>query len=694
MSFDKGARLLSHLTALACFSALIANDQFASAWSAAGLGAIITSLYFALTGRPVRRSPLFWRGASVLFCLLFLVDLWFSGALLAACMHFLIYLTTYRLFHLEKSKEHLQLYLICFLQLLAAAGPGSGFGYALSFILSSALLIWGLVVQHLKRGEESRVPAAPPRSFRAVVPFHLMMSIHLLSIGALLPTLLIFLLIPRIGVGLFQGKQASPQRISGFSEKVDFGSMGPVKRDISLVMRVLPSEGRKSAPPYLRGMSFDAYDGKAWKNTLSHRVSLKKDFDRTFEIRPGRPAANAYRKTILLEPLETSVLFTTGSPAAVRGSFASLLQDQSGTLYLPSVPLQRIEYEITAVPELLFAPDREAARIDYPSDIRAHYLLSEVSPRIVALAHEIADPFPTVFEKAQAIERHLRTEYTYTLEVAPSDRPPLEDFLFFQKKGYCEYYASAMVMMLRSIGIASRLVTGFLPGEWNEFGKYYLIRQSDAHAWVEVYFPGGRWLAFDPTPSVGQPAESPWTAMAAYVDWMQMKWERYIVRYSLRDQFALLEGTGRQVGHFSEGIGDWFARFKQSIERIPAGALLLGGIVILALFVLYRNGWRGGGIGLRGKSSKRGATMIYERMLRLLAGRGFKKRADQTPLEFAEMIQKEGRSIDAVRILTELYYEARFGGRSFTSDDVRHAEQLFSEIRLSYSLTRRPSTPD
>ncbi len=253
MSFDKGARLLSHLTALACFSALMINDQFAWAWSAAGLGLILASLYFTVTDYPVRLSPLFWWGASVLFCLVFLIDLWFSGALLAACMHFLVYLMAYRLFHLERSKDHLQLYLICFMQLLAAAGAGSGFAYAFSFVLSAALLIWGLVVQHFKKEEESRFPDVPARSFRSVIPLPLMMSIHLLSVGALLPTLLIFFLIPRVGIGFFQAKQAASQKISGFSEKVDLGSMGSVIRDVSLVMRVIPSEGEKGAPPICAG---------------------------------------------------------------------------------------------------------------------------------------------------------------------------------------------------------------------------------------------------------------------------------------------------------------------------------------------------------------------------------------------------------------------------------------------------------
>ncbi|MDC4224162.1 MAG: DUF3488 and transglutaminase-like domain-containing protein [Candidatus Manganitrophus sp.] len=682
MSFDKGARLLSHLTALACFSALIINDQFAWAWSAAGVGLILASLYFTVTDHPVKLSPFFWWGASLLFCLVFLIDLWFSGALLAACMHFLVYLMAYRLFHLEKSKDHLQLYLICFLQLLAAAGAGSGFAYALSFIFSTALLIWGLVVQHLKKEEESRFSNVRARPFRSVVPFPLMMSIHLLSVGALLPTLIIFLLIPRIGIGFFQ-KQTAPQKISGFSEKVDLGSMGSVIQDLSLVMRVIPSEGEKSAPAHLRGMSFDAYDGKTWKNTLSEKAALPK-FDRTFELRPGRLPPDAFRKTILLEPIGTAVLFTVGAPVNIRGNFPSLVQDPPGSVYFPSVPFQRTEYEITATSELPFETDRVIHRIDYPSEIRERYLSSEVHPRIVALAHEIADPFPTVYQKVQAIERHLRTEYTYSLEVAPSDRPPLEEFLFFQKKGYCEYYASAMVMMLRSIGIASRLVTGFLPGEWNEFGKYYLIRQRDAHAWVEVYFPEGRWLPFDPTPSAGQQTETPWTAMAAYVDWMQLRWERYIVRYSLRDQFALLEGTRSQVGRFSEGIGVWLFRARQSIERMPVFALLallLGGIVVLSMIVLFRKGW-GGRSGIRGKSSKQGATVIYERMLRLLAKKGFKKRDDQTPLEFVEMVaQKEGWPISAVKALTELYNETRFGGKAFTSDEIKRADQLFAEIK-------------
>ncbi|WDT78028.1 MAG: DUF4129 domain-containing protein [Candidatus Manganitrophus sp.] len=169
--------------------------------------------------------------------------------------------------------------------------------------------------------------------------------------------------------------------------------------------------------------------------------------------------------------------------------------------------------------------------------------------------------------------------------------------------------------------------------------------------------------------------------MAAYVDWMQMKWERYIVRYSLRDQFALLEGTRDQVGRFSEGIGVWLFRARQSIEKVPVLVFVLGGAVVVLTALLYRSGWGWGG-SIRRKSSKRAATVIYERMLRLLEKRGLRKREDQTPLEFVETVgRKEGWPIDAVRKLTALYCEARFGGKAFSSDDLRRAERLFAEIK-------------
>src|SRR2546425_282770 len=140
----------------------------------------------------------------------------------------------------------------------------------------------------------------------------------------------------------------------------------------------------------------------------------------------------------------------------------------------------------------------------YSSEILSTYLqLPEgLDERIPGFAREITKNSPTPFDKALYIESYLRTRYAYTLNLTGKPgQDPLAHFLFETRAGHCEYFASAMAIMARTIGIPSREVNGFLPGEYNDLAGDYIVRASDAHSWVEVYFPGNGWQVFDPTPS-------------------------------------------------------------------------------------------------------------------------------------------------------------------------------------------------
>jgi transglutaminase-like putative cysteine protease len=694
MPLIQASRLLTHLIALSAFSALVMNEFFHWIGSVLGLGLLAASFFLTLSGKKLNRAPRRWNGLSVLFCFFFMADLvWLSRDLLSAGMHFLTYLMVYRLLHLENSRDELQLYLISFLQLLAAAGDGSHFGYAISFLLSSFFMVGGLLLQHFRRERESRAQTEAPIPMKEAIPSRFLIIPSILTLIVLTVTLLVFFLIPRIGMAFFQKRSPSVQRTSGFSERVNLGSLGPIKLDPSSVMRVVPlSEEAGALPSYLRGMSFDAYDGRAWQNTLKRKTDLNRGPDEAFTVVSLPRQRTVLKKTILLEPIDTSVLFTADKAVSIQGPLPSLSRDQSGTLYFPSNPLRRIEYEITAVSEKLSEPDKKIVQIDYPSNIRSHYLPEEGAagagnasdPKIAALALEITGPYTTIHEKIIAVEHYLKSNYTYTLDVPPSRRPPLEEFLFYQKKGYCEYYASAMVVLLRSAGIASRLVTGFLPGEWNEIGKYYLVRQSDAHAWVEVYFPGERWLPFDPTPAVPQERNAVLKMTAAYLDWAQLKWDRYIVRYSLRDQFDFVQGAGERIGTLSDWSYSLVAGWKQWLHSLPDPAVAPVAILFLFLggaffFWVKRRGFQ-----MRKGNRLKEISAVYAEMLRLVAKKGVVKKAHQTPFEFIEHVRAARQEIfKATEGITRIYCHVRFGGKALSPEEVAKIEALLIQLRAA-----------
>src|SRR5207247_2605025 len=123
-----------------------------------------------------------------------------------------------------------------------------------------------------------------------------------------------------------------------------------------------------------------------------------------------------------------------------------------------------------------------------------------MSPLIGEHASSITNNGRNNYERAIAIKHYLEDNYAYsTTDLPQSEDDPVSAFLFEKKRGHCEYFATSMALLLRSAGIPSRLVNGFLEGEYNELGDFYVVRQSDAHSWVEVYFDGS-WVLFDPSP--------------------------------------------------------------------------------------------------------------------------------------------------------------------------------------------------
>jgi protein-glutamine gamma-glutamyltransferase len=311
---------------------------------------------------------------------------------------------------------------------------------------------------------------------------------------------------------------------------------------------------------------------------------------------------------------------------------------------------------------------------------RGHYL--ELPPfldsRIPELALSVTRNADTPEERARAIEQHLRHRYGYTLELPAHEvRDPLAYFLFDRKKGHCEYFASAMAVMLRTLGIPSRLVTGFQSGVWNPLTDLYVIRASDAHSWVEAWLPGRGWVTFDPTPPDPHPhAVSLMTQFALYADAVETFWQEWVVSYDLGHQASLadrMEQASRRMGiHWLSSLIDmgayWEPRVKRWLTSYGLWTLLAAATGALGVGFgprMWRL-WRTR-LGMRrlrrGQASVGDATLLYHRMLRLLKRRGYQKPDWFTPHEFASSLPSmELRAL--VREFTAAYNALRFGGQT------------------------------
>jgi hypothetical protein len=384
---------------------------------------------------------------------------------------------------------------------------------------------------------------------------------------------------------------------------------------------------------------------------------------------------------------------------SVKGNFVVVQMDGMRGLYVPFPTSVRFQYSVRSIPSHLLEADRAAPSFTYPAFIREHYLqLPDTSPRVAAFAREVTSAASTPYGRARAIEQHLRRSYQYSLDVgATVSADPVDDFLFTRKTGYCEHYATAMVVLLRTLGIPARLVTGFLPGVWNDFGNYYTIRQQDAHAWVEVYFPRSGWVTFDPTPSV--PAAVPswvWWNIGKIVDSIRLRWDRYVVQYSFRDQMAVAKSLRDRSERVRSEVSDFVSTVTRGlasarawlVELARAGGWALaiglaGGTLVIGmvLAVLLRgHGRRQQQLDPR-TPRQVAAIQLYSRMLRILEARGLPKSPGATPLEFARQVAREWRdAAPFVRLLTDLYCQVRFGQASLSSDETQKVHDLLAGL--------------
>ena len=667
-----------------------------------------------------RFSPITWNVFLVISFVGFWVDLLIiSQDILYAGIHFLILLLVNKLSNLDQRRDVLQLYAISLITLLASAALTTQVWYAPVFFLYLVTAVWALLLYHLvkERDDYSSTPSdipEPTPAFSAPerITARFFWTTNGLAAAAFVFTLLVFFFIPRMGAGVFQQHQGERLRTTGFTERVDLGAIGPLKQDPNIVMRIeLPEEaGDRSTrePLYLRGVAYNHYDGKAWSNSLPQRRMLTEIPEGTFTVRtPGiQPpvAAKGLRQDILLEPLDTAVLFGISTPTSVKGHFLSVQSDLMGALYLSFPSPSRIHYTAYSFPSHLSSAEGGASSFLYPEFIVRHFLQTPaLDAQILELSRRVARPATSVMDVVQLIQAHLLTNYRYSLDV-PSlqSAHPLDDFLLTRKTGYCEHYATAMVMLLRTAGIPARLVTGFLATEWNEFGHYYTVRQRDAHAWVEVYFPQSGWITLDPTPTSSEASmQSWWQSPGSVVDSIRLKWDHLFVNYSVGDQIAVVQGI-RQSGEavrirVSDSLTGVVAagsallgRFMKTLippSIAPTAVLLLIPFVATCL-MLYRIR-RQRQASLRQDIHQRTITALYSRMLDSFARQGLVKGASTTPAEFLSMVREQWpEAWQSGNAMTHLYTRVRFGQAPLTAEERASAEYLL----LTLCTLTRPAT--
>jgi len=729
MLFKQAFALSSVTLAATAFSGLVLA-QSVPFWLALPTAIIlIISLFHAGGVLFLRRamaqitdSPTLWNVLLIGAFVILLIDLTVvSRDLLPAGIHFLVVLLGIKLLTLQQRRDYRHLYVISLMAILASAALTTEAWYVPIFMLYLLTAVWTLLLYHLTQ-ETSEISAAATlpgtMAGRTTFPSRITYRFFWLTNGIVILTvaltLAIFFLIPRIGVGVLQKTSGEAVRTTGFSDRVDLGTIGSVKQNPQIVMRVeLPDQSAGGKDRfYLRGLAYDQYNGRSWSHSGTRQRSLNLTADGTFLVRPAgsRPLespSETIRQDILLETLDTSVLFAAPFAELVSGEFLTVQADAMYGLHLPFPPSSRIRYSVTSLVPQLGANERTASSLAYPDSIRFHYLQVPMgSEQVADLAHRVTHRAATPFEQTQMIQQHLLENYRYSLEseVATLNHP-LDEFLFTRKTGYCEHYATAMVVMLRIVGVPARLVTGFLATEWNEYGGYFTVRQRDAHAWVEVYFPHSGWITMDPTPTISVAvASSRWEPLSRLAESLRLQWDRLFVHYSAKDQLAVVHGVregsdvvrermSRWVSSLGAPISQAFIRLTDVAQAFHSGmfGLITGAIVIGLSLVLLTLRDRIGLWAVTHLLPKSHPQLVivqlYGRMLRIVERHGVSKPPAATASEFAGLVERKWKAAGPmVADVTALYQQGRFSRTALTKDDLsRVTEQLGRLQSLTHS---------
>ena len=601
---------------------------------------------------------------------------------------------------------------------------------------------------------QSSVRNAQQRGKRFPFCFSLTWKLIATGLFSLLVSVTVFLLTPRFGEGSYLGFPGSgsgaPASI-GFNDVIRLGELGPRQKDSTIVCQVKLFEGDTDAPAqkpiqlYLRGVTVNSYENRQWRfrnhpyrepfsqpdERLKQYVNLKSDVtdlnqdsqsDLTtrilYSINPtGRLDAFAVWPFYPRDLVQFRMFFTFNAldQRLSRREFITR-QRHAYEFYAPSVEYG-VQVEIT--PKLY--PQEFASLIQMPKDDNGDTLIPS--------ARKLADRWleeaglsvenDGVEKVARQLCRKLRDsgEYAYSLNPQTRNRnlDPLEDFLSEHKVGHCEFFASALTMLLRSLNVPAQPVIGYVTNEYSKYGEYFTVRQRHAHAWVEVWIPSsqldldydkespaivtadnfnsykktwsqsdwryGGWLRLDPTPSVSQEE----TQINVFVDWfgsmfdwMNVQWEKYIIKMDPRTQQTQVYDP---IYHFwgKSPMYRWFHdRFGKISIRAVLTALIIFFIGLYWTLKLLNIIWKWLQIRFKLNSSRLRAietrVEFYRRFEKALRRRGFTRRADQTPLEFAleleELPQFANWTIRPKEIAMK-YYAVRYGGETASAEWIR-----------------------
>jgi hypothetical protein len=649
---------------------------------------------------------------------------------------FLVLLQVVKLWEQRGNRDYAQLLVLSLLLMVAASINTASLLFGMLLLAYLFLSLYCCLLFHLKvETDAAKTAMALPEHKLSPAMLrqdqrHLTRSMRrltgLVSAVAIVFAVAVFLFFPRgTGAGLLGPMQIRPaQPLVGFSNEVGFENIARIQQNDEKIAEVQLSHNGKPArwagPLLLRGVTLDTYTGRngsaRWHWTrsrpgdeASEEYVVERDTNQLLPPTPGRavpaelPAdVGLWKQTVKLHPTGTNVLFAMGGPVSFRPRRNEKFHFSPGDGVLESIDplLDMIEYEVISSNTLGNAPpERPTASVIDPQIeeyARRPQVSGEDSSGPLAARRKksaASGPDPLDEQIAANIEKHLKTSFTYTLDLTDTrrieGRDPLVAFLYDFKKGHCEYFAGAMTLMCQSLGLTARMVVGFHCDEYNTMGDYYIVRQSHAHAWVEVLTPDG-WKTFDPT-SDRDDAEHArqagvWQNVRHFFDYLEYNYANSVIAYSNDDRTNLIQAadTGmsklavrstmgldafRRHGLRDPRVFPLFWNLSSGVLASVMGLVMATGLAFIIRFAwekwqLRRRAHRIGIDSLPPDEQMRLARQLgfYDDLLQLLGRHQIARPRHLTPLEFSRsLLFLSAGAYETVSRLTELFYRVRFG---------------------------------
>jgi transglutaminase-like putative cysteine protease len=471
-----------------------------------------------------------------------------------------------------------------------------------------------------------------------------------------------FLFFPRWAAPLWGIPEATLDSKSGLSDSMSPGSIQNLFMDDSPAFRIT-FEGRIPSPSelYWRGPVLWNFNGETWRGGI---------FGKNLGVESLPDEIDAqWKYTVQLEPNERHWLFALDYPATTPRDARITIDFQ----ILRRQPVtQLLQYSVVSDPAFVDSPELAG---NLKSS--ALYLPDGFNPR----TRELIERWKREGLDGQAMVRRVlthfnREEFHYSLEAPLLGRHSVDEFLFDTRMGYCEHYASAFTVMMRMAGIPSRIVTGYQGGWYNETGKYLLVRQSDAHAWSEVWFPDKGWTRVDPTAAVSPlriargslgaiPAprhllDYTWLrSLRNGADIVQQRWNDWVIKFSAENQARMFSSFG--------------------LERLTPSMLVTTLFVMIGLFSLLLLPFI---FRVKGPGRKDPLRVVWLKFLKRLKAAGFETSPSSGPIELAHsaaiQLPRDSRSIHHI---ADMYSRSRYSSAPPPLRELRDAIKEFHPKR-------------